>query len=226
MKNYYGLFVDFDVCNAFVLVLATVTFSSNFNYLPREIVAEIMSRLPPESLMEGNCLNKSWYSVIKCLEFVTKHLHHAKASPATLLDYHGLWLGNRTEGRLASIDHLSSELMTQLLTTTPSCDNTGEKDGANWAAEDLDLPHYLFGHGHVSVYHCNGIICLIKDSKTVMLCSPALPNFSTFHPETDLVIKHYGILETGFGGDSRDGDYEIVRLLKPTKAEVFSRYCY
>ena len=59
MKNYYGLFVDFDVCNALVLVLATVTFSSYFNHLPREI----MSRLPPESLMEGKCLNKSWYSL-------------------------------------------------------------------------------------------------------------------------------------------------------------------
>lgn len=65
-----------------------------------------------------------------------------------------------------------------------------------------------------------------KTLKTVTLCSPALPKFSTFHPETDLVIKHYGILGTGFGGDSRDGEYEIVRLLKPMKAEVFSRYYY
>ncbi|GMN46551.1 hypothetical protein TIFTF001_015728 [Ficus carica] len=176
------------------------TSSSNFNNLPREIAAEIMARLPPESLMECKCLNKSWYFVIRCLikdpEFVAKHLHHAKSSPATLLVYYRLRYHNPMEKRLESPELIRSyELMTSSLSSTPSCENSGEKDNS---------------------------FCLIKDTKTLTLCNIALRDFGIFHPETDLEIKYYRILGTGFGCDLGDGSYKIVRLLEPMIAEVFT----
>ncbi|GMN46550.1 hypothetical protein TIFTF001_015727 [Ficus carica] len=157
--------------------------STNFDNLPREMVGEIMSRLPADSLMECKCLNKFWYSVIKCLiddhEFVAKHLHHAQASPATLLVYHSLWLEDPTK------EYRTYELVSELLTSTPSCYGSGNRGNARWLSEDLNLPHYLFGMEDESVYHCNGLICVIKDSMTITLGNLTLRKFYTFRTTTN-----------------------------------------
>ncbi|GMN46552.1 hypothetical protein TIFTF001_015723 [Ficus carica] len=185
--------------------------TSKFDNLPREIVAEIMSRLPPESLMGCKCLNKSWYFVIKCLikdpKFVAKHLHQAEAAPETLVVYYRFL-------------HLE-ELMTSLITSTSSRHN-GDEDDLHLVSEDLSLPVYFTQQGYNKVHHCDGIICLTRDNKTITLCNLALREFCIFSPETDLVINEYSILGVGFGKDFRSGNYKIVRLLEPMKAEVFT----
>lgn len=112
--------------------------------------------------------------------------------------------------------------MTSSLSSTPSSENTGEKDNVHWITEHINLLHYLIGQGYVNVYHCNGVLCLIKDTKTITLCNLALRDFGIFHPETDLESKYYRILGTGFGCDLGDGNYKIVRLLEPMIAEVFT----
>lgn len=194
--------------------------STNFDNLPREMVGEIMSRLPADSLMECKCLNKFWYSVIKCLiddlEFVAKHLHHAQASPATLLVYHSLWPEDPTK------EYRTYELVSELLTSAPSCYGSGNRGNARWLSDDLNLPHDLFGVANESVYHCNGLICVIKDSKTIMLGNLTLRKFYTFRPETDTDIRSNKVIGTGFGCDIKDGSYKIVSVLENMKAEVFT----
>ncbi|EXB67112.1 hypothetical protein L484_000726 [Morus notabilis] len=55
---------------------------ARFSHLPEEVLEEIMSWLPPESLKRFECVYKSWYFYISALmnnpEFVAKHLCNTK----------------------------------------------------------------------------------------------------------------------------------------------------
>lgn len=42
-------------------------------YIPIEIMVQIFSRLPPESLVQSKCLSKSQNSIISSLDFIRQH---------------------------------------------------------------------------------------------------------------------------------------------------------
>ena len=43
-------------------------------YLPEEVISEILCRLPVKSIMQCSCVCKLWYSLIRNPNFITTHL--------------------------------------------------------------------------------------------------------------------------------------------------------
>ena len=46
--------------------------------LPRELIIDILSRLPIKSLCQFKCVSKPWRTLISHPDFVKTHLHHAQ----------------------------------------------------------------------------------------------------------------------------------------------------
>ena len=190
---------------------------SRFDNLPKGIFAEIMSRLPVDSLMRCKCLNKSWYFDIRYLikdsKFVAKSLRYAEASPTALL----VCEPHRTLREMAQGYPVTLMLNAQLI------DNVG--GDICCITQGLNFPRSLDMFQEkclLRVYHCNGLVCLTSDYKNITLCNPALCEYKTFHPKTYISNKTSDICGMGFGSDSEASNYKIVRLLTNMRAEVFT----
>ncbi|GFY99066.1 hypothetical protein Acr_13g0004670 [Actinidia rufa] len=48
------------------------------DYIPNEVLVEILARLPVNSLIRFTLVCKSWFSLITSPSFITKHLNHSK----------------------------------------------------------------------------------------------------------------------------------------------------
>lgn len=189
--------------------------------LPEELVVEIMSWLPPESLIQFKCVSKHWYFLIKYLindsNFVSKHLRN--------LD------NNILAPKFAAFSCLKiyqtpvynyKELFAVL-----SLIHTRENDvPIRSFAEDLDLP-IIPGEKDMSCVtacHCNGVICLADYYHNIVLCNPALKK-SRALPKPNIVDR-FVLQGVGFGYDSRSNDYKVVRFGREMtvypRAELYS----
>ncbi|XP_021752965.1 F-box protein CPR30-like [Chenopodium quinoa] len=182
--------------------------------LPIEIITEILSRLPVESLLEFKCVSKSWYTLIKSPNFIKLHLNQTLISNSNrnlLLSY--------------SSDH--------------SSDINFHHNHLVYSDIDLNHNHLLFSeldhplkHREINfVGSCNGIVCISDKSKNdIFLFNPVtksrrkLPPNHTHNPGNDKTLVF------GFGFDSENDDYKVLRLIQDShysevhhsKAEVYS----
>ncbi|KAM3697495.1 hypothetical protein ACJW31_06G116600 [Castanea mollissima] len=53
------------------------------DYLPNEVIIDILKRLPADSLIRCRCVCKSWYSLISTPHFITTHLNFNLSKPKT-----------------------------------------------------------------------------------------------------------------------------------------------
>ncbi|PON35982.1 hypothetical protein PanWU01x14_331880 [Parasponia andersonii] len=63
---------------------------------------------------------------------------------------------------------------------------------------------------YLTTYHSNGIICLVRESKDIMLWNPALME-AKFLPKPGLEYT-WGTIGMGFGHDSIANDYKFVSI--------------
>ncbi|PON39062.1 F-box domain containing protein [Parasponia andersonii] len=203
-------------------------------YMPEDVLAEIFSWLPPESLIRFKCVSKSWYALIKFLmkdsEFVNKHLRNIdkKLMSSTCLVFY--CPGNRY------LNYPKTEsLLRDLFKSLTIFHNDNNRDHSNYVAEHFDSPVLP---GKQDVYnmmavHCDGIICQADYYGRVILCNPAIKQWKTL-PKTCLKNGFFTI-GVGFGYDARANDYKVVRFgcewipggqglvnYEKTKAEVYS----
>ncbi|PON69799.1 F-box domain containing protein [Parasponia andersonii] len=191
--------------------------------LPEEVVVEIMSRLPVESLMRFKCVNKSWYSLINSLikdpKFMTKHLHNMN-NVFLVLKSHRLYFGSFRRRNWAVLTILNVDDDDD--NDSPICVTTS----------GIGVPRFLGKKdmSNAEAYHCNGLICFVNTSETIMLCNPVLDEH-VFLPQSDYVSKYECTrLGLGFGYDSRANDYKVIRILRiymtseviEERAEVYS----
>ncbi|PON39059.1 F-box domain containing protein [Parasponia andersonii] len=181
------------------------------NDLPEEVLVEIFSWLPADSLIQFKCVSKSWYGLISFLiknpEFVSKHLRNIdnKISSSTCLvftiprsSYWGEpdWKSKR-RGLLKSVTILHDYYKT----------NRRRK----YVCEDFRLPTLPsdLDLDHAYKSHCNGIICLAI-RETVILCNPAINEWRTL-PKTCLI--NYGgfvLRRVLLGWDSSANDCKVA----------------
>ncbi|PON83826.1 F-box domain containing protein [Trema orientale] len=204
-----------------------------FPYLPEELVEIIISRLPADSLVRFKCVNKAWYSYI-CARindplFVAKNLHYAKKKPSESL------LLTRASASLLVTRNISASALSHIhaksLLTSVLIDDDDDGDNNDHiircVTEDLSVP--LRWSQWLVAYHCDGIICLLKDvyGTEIVLCNPILREYKRL-PESNNNAKSFGKFRfapvaMGFGYDSVASDYKFVRVsFGQVKAEVYS----
>ncbi|PON44947.1 F-box domain containing protein [Trema orientale] len=204
--------------------------------LPEEVLVEIFSWLPTDSLIRFKCVSKSWYALISFLiknpEFVSKHLRNIdnKISSSTCLVFCCAGYGQRRHPELKFL----RRNMFQSLTIFHDDDN--ERDFGNYVPQHFDLPLLPARDQHASNVvgiHCDGIICQADYHGNVILCNPAIKEWRTL-PKPRLDDGCLATKGVGFGYDPRANDYKVVRFgceriprvgqvdYSKTKAEVYS----
>ncbi|GMN31946.1 hypothetical protein TIFTF001_044636 [Ficus carica] len=187
--------------------------------LPEEVLAEIMSLLPPESLIQFKGVCKSWYVHINDLinepVFVAKHLRNAKnnLSSSPLLHLKNLFIPFTSPRRTFWL-------------TLANCDSDLH-DTIPCLSQDVEFhTRRLYDKDFQLVSHYNGIICFSSYGK-VILMNPALRELKIV-PKSSFA-EGCLVVGVGFGYNFRANDYKVVTIEYKKnltggfyKAEVYS----
>lgn len=168
-----------------------------------DIIAEILLRLPANSLLRFRCVCKSWLALISAPSFVKNHLSRVNTKHFNLLV--GTW---------------------------PSQASVLKDDDGDIAITVLDYPVTSWSQCpslYPIIYgSCNGLMCIEFEYGNLILWNPCTRDFKQL-PEPELDCREYGetfIYLAGFGYDSTIADYKVIRGTKiyedPTTLQVFT----
>ncbi|KAH7853095.1 hypothetical protein Vadar_033154 [Vaccinium darrowii] len=166
------------------------------DYLPSEVIINILSRVPAKSLVKFRCVCKSWRSLISSSDFTSAHLHLPTKPPLLLL-------------RHSSLAPTYKEIYSLRF-----------DDGDFTSLLDLHCPFKTESGCFFRVVGCcNGVICLSDDyfsyTDTIILWNPAIRRYLTL-PRPNLRFgdsdnSHFFAL--GFGFDPKTNDHKIIRIV-------------
>ncbi|KAM6571700.1 hypothetical protein CsatA_015780 [Cannabis sativa] len=192
--------------------------------LLEELLVEVFSWLPAESLIRFKCVNKYWYGLITSLlknsSFVHNHFRNLNSicTSSSCMVFCCPGYGHLYYPELESLRNNVFKSLT--IFYDPSTKIS--------LLERFDLP-LISGKEHASSVigiHCNGIICQVNCQGAIALCNPVVKQWRNL-PKTCL-IENISTQGVGFGYDSKSGDYKVVRFgwrknqLGKVLAEVYS----
>ncbi|KAG5622134.1 hypothetical protein H5410_007352 [Solanum commersonii] len=159
---------------------------------PREIISNILSRLPVKTLLRFRCVCKPWRNLISKPNFIDTHLQiplaAATNSPILIHTRH-----------VKSTDHVLSLF-----------------DSPESSVTELDNPFPFFFHEMAVVGSCNGIVCLCKPpwGDVITLWNPMMRKCKAVQlsKKKPLVGVHSGV-SIGLAYDSQENDFIILSHL-------------
>lgn len=175
---------------------------ASLGILPEGVMIEILSRLPPESLIRFKCVRKSWYALISDPKFKAKHFSNSLQHKHVLLK------------RLVTNNSGNKQNIFSFLKLPLSIDRS-------LSVSDIDLPFdedfrffEIRGHSH-------GLLCLTDLRKDIFLCNPSTREFHKLPPSilllTEPPVEPDGYDSStnavGFGYDSKSRDFKVVRVV-------------
>ncbi|OIT35190.1 f-boxkelch-repeat protein [Nicotiana attenuata] len=164
--------------------------------LLREIIIDILSRLPVKTLLQFRCVCKAWRKLISKPKFIATHfLHSSSLQPST--GSLPLLLHAR---HLESSDHLLS-----LINLSPESSSVVE----------LDNPYPFFLHNILVAGSCNGIVCLFQAplGDAIVLWNPAMRQSRNVPlSKSQPIIGTHSFVSIGFAYDSQKNDFLVLSL--------------
>ncbi|XP_074273790.1 F-box protein CPR1-like isoform X2 [Silene latifolia] len=185
--------------------------------LPSDIITDILSRLPSKTLIRFKSVSKQWYSLINSPNFINLHLTQTLIS-------------QNSPNLIISQFSLSSVTIS-------------DENNPNFHLTELDHPlkHFCKTHNFSSydpehmpqiLGSINGVVCIsMYDKSSVVLYNPSTkthrfippftpsPNtnpYSEINPEGTTV----NVVVFGFGFDSVNGDYKLLRMIDTVMKSV------
>ncbi|KAM7503289.1 hypothetical protein LguiB_002193 [Lonicera macranthoides] len=158
------------------------------DYLPPEVMNEIITRLPVKTLLRCTSVCKSWYSLITSPNFITTHLNRNNNGNQIFVRY--FIADDNLTGKYQYSVHLDNDTFDKLETfefPLPGC-------------------FRIFGS-------CNGLICLSSDD-CMILWNPCIRKYVTL-PTPIVTYESHGLFQQsiGFGYNSASNDYRVVRVV-------------
>ena len=163
------------------------------DYLPEEVVLEILQRLPVKSLIRFRCVSKSWNSLIKSSAFINSHLTRSLSLSSNKLIFR-----QRVDKPSFYPDLECYKLI----------DDTIDSSSDQIQHIDCPLTCRLFFHFNL-IGSVNGLFCL-HELERYVLWNPSIRKFITL-PKTCITVKTSS--RNAFGFDPRTNDYKVVRIL-------------
>ncbi|XP_031738543.1 F-box protein CPR1-like [Cucumis sativus] len=165
-----------------------------------DVVIQILSKLPPQSLLRFKSVCKSWYHLINHPKFVRKHLLDSFPHKHVLI-------------KRALTNHSGKqELVFSILKF--SLNGSVSIMDINLTFQEIDPLLELCGHSH-------GLVCL-SDCDEVFLVNPMTRQFHKLPPSI-LIFRgchhddpdHYSAIPftIGFGYDAKSSDFKVVRIV-------------
>ncbi|KAL8031469.1 hypothetical protein ABFX02_13G027100 [Erythranthe guttata] len=175
------------------------------DFIPTDILIEILLKLPVKSLIRFTTVAKSWRSIITTPTFIDSHISGGGGNNHTLL--------LRRYDKSDKLEHYS------LLKTTK-----GESFSAS-SSSQLEFP-FKSQNGYFRIVgSCDGLVCLLDDlfvncSSPIVIWNPSVRNHIVL-PNPSINPKEVPhIAALGFGGVAGDV-YKVVRLVYCRKTEDF-----
>uniref|UniRef100_A0A5B7BI14 Putative F-box protein CPR30-like n=1 Tax=Davidia involucrata TaxID=16924 RepID=A0A5B7BI14_DAVIN len=173
--------------------------------LPRDIIIDILSRLPVRSLLRFKCVCKPWYALFKNPNFITKHFNQTTSHSTTNNKDNTCFLYTPRDSNTSNSNRSISLLSNNETLNIPI---------------DLDIPFLSISKPFRISGSCNGLVCLsiVPLASIILLWNPAtrvfkdLPASPIARPQS-LPIK----VVLGFGFDQKTNDYRVLRIVY---------YCY
>nr|ADZ76515.1 S-haplotype-specific F-box protein [Prunus speciosa] len=182
----------------------------------KEILTDILVRLPAKSLIRFLCTCKSWSDLIGSSSFVSTHLHRNVTKHAHVC--------------LLCLHHPNFE-----------CQNDDDdpfvKEELQWSLfynetfeQCFKLNHPLGSTEHYGVYgSSNGLVCISDEilnyDSPIHIWNPSVRKFRTPPVSTNINIK-FGYVALQFGFHPRINDYKAIRMMRTNKGafavEVYS----
>ncbi|XP_065880071.1 F-box/kelch-repeat protein At3g23880-like [Euphorbia lathyris] len=162
-------------------------------FLPEEILTEILLRLPVKSLLISKTVCKYWHSIINCTGFVKKHL----LARAAGYNQHKKFLG---------------PVFPDKKNASYSCLLYREDYDGTVHAEAFNFPYKLF-FSHEKVIpvslsnSCDGLICFVRDQR-ILLWNPSIP--TDYKIIQSPLISNVDIVRMGY--DATSDDYKIIKV--------------
>ncbi|KAL7116607.1 hypothetical protein ACP275_03G014900 [Erythranthe tilingii] len=163
------------------------------DHLPKEIMEEILCRLPVKPLSRFKCVSPSWRSLISSKQFIKTHLQRSKKIES-FADQR-IILACKGKLKACSLSSLLTESVTRV--------------------DSFDFFPMNSSNDIVIVGSCNGLICVLVDKCRFFLLNPStreskeLPDFFT----GAMFPKNLGSISAyGFGFDESSGDYKICAV--------------
>ncbi|XP_049374699.1 F-box protein CPR1-like [Solanum verrucosum] len=174
------------------------------DYLPKDVLVEILSKLPLKTLVQCTTICKSWYSIIINPNFISLHhnTHISTAGRRPLLFVRHYNMFDRVERYALHFDD----------------EELGDSSDADSFEEYLELkcPETSRSEYLRIVGCCNGLICLSDDydkfTDTVVLWNPIIRKHVGL-PNPNLGYNGRGSCIYGFGFDGVKHDYKVVRVV-------------
>ncbi|GKU97214.1 hypothetical protein SLEP1_g10384 [Rubroshorea leprosula] len=202
--------------------------------LPEDVVVDILSRLPANSLVRFKSVHKSWYALIESPHFVTMQLRNNNS-------IHFL-VGNRV--LIDTDDSDTIRILWSLLTFDDKMWEISNGEDVSFSMKSLDLPFSCPYNGWSDFSNiCDGIICFYdyQDRDGIMImANPGIGEFrflpvSCFPLPNSDEYDHYLCPRkthvVGLGFDCRTNDCKVIRILEmespylspgEVQAEVYS----
>lgn len=161
--------------------------------LPTELISEILSRLPIESILRCQGVCKTWNSVIQNPLFINLQLAKSRKQPsrAILKPLYGGITGTTIRGffLLDTEEHKIRQIENQ-----------------NWRYSSLEI-----------MSSCNGLLCIALDSLPgpVYISNPIIREFIIL-PSSEISVRLHR-QHVGLGFDSSNGRYIVVRVYTEKK---------
>ena len=181
------------------------------DYLPDEVLLEILQRLSVKSLIQLRCVSKSWNSLITSSALINSHL-----------------------ARSLSLPSKSNNLIVRYRIDRPYVEHYKliHDDNASFdQIQQLEIPVKCLHINHfILIGSINGLFSLYELDRFI-LWNPSIGKSITL-PKPCIKTHDFGICYPAFGFDPRTNDYKVVRIVvqcvlmykgpKQTLAEIYS----
>ena len=155
--------------------------------LPDDVLIDILSRLPPKSLIRFRCVSKFWSSTITNPFFITTHLNQAKSLSNGYLLY--------------------TRLPVEFLCGKELCAVVYNRDPTLTQVSKYEIPF----SGSRILGICNGLFCL-GSHRVLNLWNPCIRKFKKVLDGT-CFTRHCRHIALGLAYCSQNYDYKIVRMV-------------
>ena len=171
------------------------------DYLPEEVVLEILHRLPVKSLIRFRCVSKAWNSLITSSVFINSHLTRSLSLPSNsnkLIVRHCVDNSDVEYYKLIDDNNVSFDQIQNIELPLKSC----------------RIKHFRL------IGSANGLFSLHEQERYI-LWNPSIRKFITL-PRPCISVMTHGLIESrcAFGFDPRTNDYKLVRITFPYRINM------
>ncbi|XP_026448755.1 F-box/kelch-repeat protein At3g06240-like isoform X2 [Papaver somniferum] len=174
------------------------------HHLPEGILLDICLRLPLKSIARFRCVNKNFCFLLKSPNFIQKHLDHSIER-----DKFSLLICSNSDGK-SSVHSMASRSDSSLSLS-------------DYKTLEIDYPFKSQKPLVEIIGSCNGLVCLELNRRDVCIWNPSttefkkiqtLPDEFKWRPKSSPESRLGGekAHSYGFGYDSKNGDYKLVRF--------------